>query len=234
MGMCDAIVVTSLLSTFLGGASRAVRRNSDQNDLDRTAVRILDAALTEATSRGLAGVSVEGIARSAGVNRATIYRRFGDREGLLAAFAALEGERMACVLLSATSGIEDPEHRLIAGFVAAVSYAHSHPVIARAARLEPASLIEVGLAEDARLLRLAGDFVAAELRHAQKFGRAMHLDADLAGETFARLFASLILLPGGRLNVDNNSDLERYARSTLVPMLLGVPTAVHAKAASPE
>ncbi len=190
---------------------------------DRTAQRILDAALAEAAAQGLHGLTTEGVARRAGVNRVTVYRRFGDREALLAALAAREGHRMATALTEATATIEDPDERFVEGFTAAIRLAREHPIIARTARHEPEALVAAGLADDAALLRIGAAFMAAAVRHAQRQGRALHLDPDAAGETAARLFAAFVLLPAGGINLHDDDATRAYARDTLVPMLLGPP-----------
>lgn len=207
----------NLLTTFLSGATKALPGNDD-----RTAREILDATLLEAASRGLRALPMEGIARRAGVNRGTLYRRFGDRDGVVAALAAREGQRVRAALAEATDGLDDPADRLVEGFVAAVRYANAHPLVRRAAELEPETLIAAGLADDARLLRIGADVLAAEIRTAQAEGLALHLtDPDQAGETLARLFASFVLLPGGAIDLADEDAMRSYARNTLVPMLLG-------------
>ncbi|HEY5345815.1 MAG TPA: TetR/AcrR family transcriptional regulator [Verrucomicrobiae bacterium] len=54
-------------------------------DPDRTRRRILDAALSEFSTRGFAGARVGGIARCAQVNKRMIYHYFDDKEGLFRA-----------------------------------------------------------------------------------------------------------------------------------------------------
>src|SRR5918996_1368135 len=49
---------------------------------------ILQAALEEVAERGYEGLSVEGIAARAGVGKATVYRRWANRDEVLAAAAA--------------------------------------------------------------------------------------------------------------------------------------------------
>jgi AcrR family transcriptional regulator len=156
------------------------------------------------------------------VNRVTLYRRFGDREGVVAALAEREGQRMRAALHAATADLDDPGDRLVEGFVAAVRYTNTHPLVRRAAEVEPETLIAAGLADDARLLRIGGDFLAAEIRQAQASGEALHLtDPEQAGETLARVFASFVLLPGGRVDLADEDAVRAYARGTLVPMVLG-------------
>jgi len=188
---------------------------------DLSGERILDAALQEAAAQGTAGLTTEGVARRAGVNRVTVYRRFGDRDALLAALAIREGHRMAATLTQATADIDNPDDRFVEGFVAALQIAREHPLIARTARHEPAALIQAGLADDAALLRIGGAFMSAAICNAQAHGRAEHLDPDQAGETAARMFAAFVLLPGGIIDLHDNEAARIYARRTWVPMLLG-------------
>lgn len=191
---------------------------------DRTANRILDGALAEAAAHGLKSLSIEAVARRAGVNRVTVYRRFGDRDALVAALAAREGHRMSMALLAAVAEVEDPEERLVEGFLASLRYARAHPLIVRAAQVEPEALIGAGLADDAALLRIGAVFLAGGIRDAQRARGAHHVDPDQAGETLARLFASFVLLPGGHLDPTSEVLMRDYSRRTLIPMLL-VPKA---------
>lgn len=188
---------------------------------DATGEEILDAALAEGAARGLGNLAMERVAKRAGVNRVTIYRRYGDRDGLVSALAAREGYRMSAALAAVAARIDDPATRLVEGFVAALRYASAHPLISSAAQHEPESLIAAGLSDDARLLRIATDFLAGEVRVLQEAGLARGLDPRQVGETVARLFASFVLLPGGLLDASDEAMMRDYARRTLVPMLLG-------------
>jgi AcrR family transcriptional regulator len=86
-----------------GGLRADARRNHEQ----------VLAAAREAFVEGGAGVPLEDVARRAGVGIATLYRRFGDREGLLRAvvMAALEDSRAAAeaALESADEGADGLE-----------------------------------------------------------------------------------------------------------------------------
>lgn len=55
--------------------------------------RILDAAAAEFAARGLDGTRMEHVARRAGVNKALVYRHFGDKGGLFTATLARELSR---------------------------------------------------------------------------------------------------------------------------------------------
>lgn len=189
---------------------------------DATATKILDAAVAACAAQGIGAVTIDGVARRAGVNRVTVYRRFGDRDALLQAMTLREGEQMALGIMTVLEGIDDPVEQLVEGFAAALRLAEAHPVIRRTAEHEPQDLIAAGLADDAALLRMGSAFAAAGVRRLQANGRATHLDADAVGETMARLFASFVLLPAQHaIDVRTQDGARSYARRTLVPLLLG-------------
>ena len=191
---------------------------------DPTATKILDAVVVAIAANGISALTVDGVARRAGVNRTTIYRRFGDRDALLLAMTLREGERMAQGILHSLNGVEDPADQLVEGFAAALRLAEAHPVIRRTAEHEPQDLIAAGLADGAALLRLGSSFAAAGVQKLQSAGRATHLDAEVVGETMARLFASFVLLPPQHvIDVRSEAGARSYARQTLVPLLLGIP-----------
>jgi AcrR family transcriptional regulator len=58
-----------------------------QASIDRTAAGIVAAARLELERAPAGGLSVGSVARRAGVTRATVYNRFGSRQGLVAALA---------------------------------------------------------------------------------------------------------------------------------------------------
>ncbi|MFI5778945.1 TetR/AcrR family transcriptional regulator [Nocardia sp. NPDC051570] len=191
-------------------------------DADRTVERILDATVMEAASSGVSRLKIDAVARRAEVNRTTVYRRFGDLDGLIAAATMREGGRMADTVFRAVEGVDDPAGRLVEGFVACMRMAREHPVIARTAALEPDRLIAAGLADDAALLRLGSSVVAQLIREAQTEGHATHLDADEAGQTVAMMFAACVLMPTEHgIDLRTDESVRAYAQRTVAPMILG-------------
>ncbi len=64
---------------------------------ERTSGRegVLDAAESCLERFGLAKTTIEDVAQEAGLSRATVYRQFGNRDGLLLALATRDAERTA-------------------------------------------------------------------------------------------------------------------------------------------
>lgn len=210
-------IVTGIL--IRGFSSRVGKRDVAPN---RTDTRILDAAVHEAAANGVDGITIEGVARRAGVNRTTVYRRFGDRDSLLEMLVLREGRALSQQIADAVGSITDPREVVIESFAAAIRFVREHPVLERIARLEPESLIAGALANDAAVLRFGARFVADGIRAANTDTIVHHVDPDEAGEVMARLFAAFVLLPG-TVTIDLHSDqgVRTFAARTLAPMLFG-------------
>ena len=123
---------------------------------DATATRILDAAVATCAAHGIGELTIDGVARRAGVNRVTVYRRFGDRDALLHAMTLREGERMARGILEAIEGLEDPVEQLVEGFAAALRRLQD---AGRATHLDPDAVGET-------MARLFASFVLLPAQHA--------------------------------------------------------------------
>lgn len=67
--------------------ARNYRLGRRQVAIDRTAASIVSAARLDLEQAPAGGLSVGSVARRAGVTRATVYNRFGSRQGLIAALA---------------------------------------------------------------------------------------------------------------------------------------------------
>ena len=152
---------------------------------------ILDAALALAAASGLRHLTMDDVARRAGVGRMTVYRRFGSRDALLDALAGREARRCLAEL-EAASPIDAPlEVQLTAGFETALRLIREHPLLARLARVEPDSVLHAFT--ESELLELCTVFLT------DRFER-MGMDADpQLAELLVRVAISFILLPDTRV-----------------------------------
>ncbi len=69
--------------------------------------RILDALAALLRETGLVGTSLEQVAKRAGVGPATLYRQFGDRAGLLRAYASERSPRRLVAILDADGPLRE-------------------------------------------------------------------------------------------------------------------------------
>lgn len=89
---------------------------------------LVTAALRELAKEGIAGVSLRGVARRAGVTPPAVYRHFADKDALLAAVAAECAERLANVMIAAAGeGAEHPLEAFRAIGIALVRFAVENP-----------------------------------------------------------------------------------------------------------
>lgn len=182
---------------------------------DRTSDRILDAALTVAAAVGMQRLTMDEVARRARVGRMTVYRRFGDREGLVEALAIRETRRCLAALDAATDPHQPIADQVAEGFVTSIRIAAEHPILARAARVEAESVLD---ALNGGAFAAAVAFLADRLRRAQAAGVLAAGDVDASAELLVRIALSFALVPGG-LGQAGEERLRAIAREHLVPLL---------------
>jgi AcrR family transcriptional regulator len=187
-------------------------RRAEPDALD---VRILDAALAEFETYGLRRVSVEDVARRAGVARTTIYRRFSNKEQLLQAVILRECRRFLSRIAAATEGLPARE-ALVEGFVAGLREARSNPLLARVAQSEPEAFLPQLSMNGGAVMLAARDILADRL------GRDRPQDGEELNtvcEILLRVALSLLLVPGGGLAVDDDEAARALARRHLIRLL---------------
>lgn len=90
--------------------------------------KLLDAVGRVFRARGLAGLTLEGVAQEAGVSPITVYRRFGDRKGLLQAFVAERTPRRLAAQLP-VDGSGDPAADLLLLTRESLAFVRAHPEV---------------------------------------------------------------------------------------------------------
>ena len=152
---------------------------------------ILDAALAIAAASGLRHLTMDDVARKAGVGRMTVYRRFKSRDALIDALAGREARRCLAAL-DAASPVDAPlEEQVVAGFTTAQRLIREHPLLARLARVEPDTVLDAFT--QSSLLPMITAFLHDRMRRS-----GMRGDEQLA-ELLVRVAISFILMPDTRI-----------------------------------
>lgn len=185
----------------------------DTDDLD---TRILDAALAEFETYGLRRVSVEDVAKRAGVARTTIYRRFTNKEQLLQAVILRECRRFLTAIAAATEDLPTPEDAVVEGFVAGLQGARTHPLMTRVLQSEPEAFLPQLSMNGGAVMVAARDILADRLRRARPNDPQ---DFQTVAEVLLRVAVSLLLVPGGGLVLDDEDAIRAFARDYLTRML---------------
>jgi AcrR family transcriptional regulator len=194
-----------------------------------TDVDILEAALEQFALTGIRRTSTDDVARRAGVNRATVYRRFGSREQLLAAAYLHEAGRVLEQLTArvpdvpdAPGGDFDPVENVVTMFTEAVALMRGHTLLQRMLEVDHDQVAHSMTAGAADVLGFAADTIAHRVRELHRWrGTEPPADPSDLGHTVARLIHSLVLTPGGGPDLGSPDAARRYAAAVVVPMVLG-------------
>lgn len=120
---------------------------------DITKQKILDAAETEFSERGLYGARVDEIAERAGVNKRMLYAHFGNKEQLYITVLTMVYNRMAQAdseLLADNPSCTDMIRRVIKGYF---SFLYENPTFVRMLMWENLNHADYIRASDAKLLK---------------------------------------------------------------------------------
>jgi AcrR family transcriptional regulator len=185
--------------------------------LDSYAERILDAAGEELAAYGLRRTTLDDIAARAGVGRATLYRRFSNRDALLAALVARDARRLIANVDAEMRVHDTASERLIAAFLAFISQLRDHELLRRVVVSDPDVILPI--LTSPLTLALGRDYIAAQAAREQAEGAELAADPAVIGEMLARFAHSLALTPDTVLPLDDDEALRALARATLVPLV---------------
>ncbi|MFJ3230798.1 TetR/AcrR family transcriptional regulator [Streptomyces sp. NPDC086787] len=204
----DPLTAPRLLEVGMGPAEPGLRA-----DAARNRARLLEAAALLIAEHGVAGVTMEAVAAAAGVGKGTVFRRFGDRTGLLTALLDHTARRLQADFLGGPPplGPGAPPAERLRAFGVAVLY--------RAAEQLDLQLAAQPEAER----RFSHPSVQALHTHVVMLLRQIHPDADcdlLARPLLACLDPALIShltrqcgMPMERLEAGWNDLVDRIART---------------------
>ena len=205
--------------------ARALDRDVAPPD-DAASERILDAALAISAATGVRSLTMDTVARRAGVARMTVYRRFGDRDSLVEALGVRETRRCLAELDAAADPAQPIAEQVAAGFVTSLRLAAEHPLLARLAQVEPEVVLGTLTVAHGGAFAAAVAFLSGRLRQSQEAGvLGTEVDVDVAAELLCRVAFSYVLLPHSALPLDDEDALRAIARRHLVPLLGGTPDA---------
>ncbi|MTE15958.1 TetR/AcrR family transcriptional regulator [Nocardia aurantiaca] len=187
---------------------------------DAVDTRIKEAALEQFSLVGIRRTSADDIAKRAGVNRATLYRRMGGREEITRAALTHEVRRTLVAIEQGIGDIADPLERHTRGFVITVTTLRDHPLLRRLFAVDRDEVLGWLTLEAGEILRIATEFVTVQVNA----GRAqLGLDAGEQSEFYAttivRLIHSLVLTPDAPPLLDSEERLRDYAVRYLQPLL---------------
>ncbi|WP_245547968.1 TetR/AcrR family transcriptional regulator [Nocardia pneumoniae] len=194
---------------------------SPKNEDDSVESRILDAALVQFEKVGVKKTTIEDVARQAGVDRVTVYRRVGSRDDLVRAVVSRE----VGAVLAEVAQIPD-RHDNIADlvadiFVTVLTRWRNHSLVHRMLTIEPDRMITKLTTEGATTFAMSVATAAAALERAIERELLPETpDVTARAEVVCRVVHSLILAPDGGMRLDSDSEMNDFARKYLLPIIV--------------
>lgn len=192
---------------------------SVQTAEDAASEQILDAALALAAASGLRHLTMDDIARRAGVGRMTVYRRFGSKSALVDALAVRECRRCLTTIAQALDPQDRFVDRAVSLFVIVLRIVREHPLLERLARLEPEAFLTELTRDGSAVFRLVREFLIGMVAEAQRRGELPTGDPAVLAELGLRLGASFVLMPDSALPLEDEVATRAAVRELLVQLL---------------
>jgi AcrR family transcriptional regulator len=187
---------------------------------DALSERVLDAALALAAASGIRNLTMDEVARRAGVGRMTVYRRFGDKAALVQALTVRESRRCLGQLDAAAPADAPIEEQVAEGFVTSLRMAREHPLLNRLAKLEPETVLAT-FTRDTGVFAAMRAFLAARLRASQEAGVLGPMDVEQTAELIVRVTLSFVLIQETVLDLEDDDSAREAARRMVLPLLRG-------------
>jgi len=185
---------------------------------DAISQRVLDAALELAAASGLRHLTMDDVARRAGVGRMTVYRRFASRDALIDTLAVRECRRCLAEIASALDPGDPVAERLAALATATLRVIREHPLLERLARVEPEALLGELTRGDSAVFRLVRDFLIGQIIEGQSADELVEGDPAVLAEIGVRLGASFVLMPDSVLPLADEDASREAFRGLIAPL----------------
>lgn len=193
---------------------------------DATTEHILDAAVVEFEQHGFRRVALEDVARRARVSRTTIYRRFANKDDLVAAVIERENVRLFGAIAEDLKHAGPQANYYVEAFTLSILKFRRHRVLDRMIADEPGLVLELaGRHYPAALERMADALrVIFPAGFAERIGEPTV--RELA-DTILRYAAMVLLLPSAQ-PLDTAEDIRAFATQHFLPSLPAALRAVPA------
>jgi AcrR family transcriptional regulator len=196
------------------------------SDSPSTTEAILDAAVVEFEQHGFRRVALDDVARRAGISRTTIYRRFRNKDELIAAVIERENVTLFADIATELKRAGPQSNYYVEAFTLAILRFRKHRVLDRMIRDEPALVLELaGRHYGAAIVRMGEALrVIFPAGFAERIGEnAVNEFAD----TILRYAAMVLLLPSAQ-PLEGPDDIRTFATRHFLPSLPAALRAVTA------
>ncbi len=182
--------------------------------------RILDAAYKLIKRHGLRRTTMADIVRESGVSKATLFRRFKNRQELLRSLMTREVIGFLNNLNDRIAQETDPRERLVEIFVYFCEVAANNAMLRRLLETDPETVLPLLTVDGERLLSFGNEFILTELRRAVDAGCKLTAPPEVCAELITRISHSYLLYPASVAPLNDADALRDMFRATLVRLIL--------------
>lgn len=187
---------------------------------------ILDAAVVEFERHGFRRVALDDVARRAGVSRTTIYRRFANKDELVAAVIERENVKLFADIANELKTAGPQSNYYVEAFTSAIVKFRTHRVLHQMITDEPGLLLELAGRHHGSAVARIGEALRIIFPpgFAERIGPAV---VDELADCILRYAAMALLLPGAQ-PLQTADDIRVFARLHFLPSLPAALRAVPA------
>ncbi len=181
--------------------------------------RVLDATESCLQRFGLAKTTIEDVARTSGLSRATVYRQFRNRDALLLAVAARDADRVASQAERYLQRFEGVGSWIVEGMLFCLREIPKRPVLSQFLAPQEFGAASRMLLTSDRMLTIGAEILRPMFEPARNEGQ-LHEDLELDSlmEWVLRILTSYLAVPGPPTRTED--DLRRLFRGMLLPAVL--------------
>jgi AcrR family transcriptional regulator len=180
---------------------------------------MLDAAASCLERFGLAKTTIEDVAQAAELSRATLYREFGNRDGLLLAVATRDAERTASEAELYLRQFDDVGSWIVEGMLFCLREIPKRPVLSQFLAPQEFGAASRLILTSERMLAIGTEILLPMFELARREGLLQQdLDLESLMEWVLRILMSYLAVPVPATRTEE--DLRRLLRGMLLPAVL--------------
>jgi AcrR family transcriptional regulator len=193
---------------------------------DPTTETILDAAVVEFERHGFRRVALDDVARRARVSRTTIYRRFSNKDELVAAVTERENATLFADIAAELKQAGPQSNYYVEAFTLSILKFRRHRVMDRMITDDPALVLELGRQHHGAAIERMAE--ALRVIFPEGFAERIGEQAvDELADTILRYAAMVLLLPSAQ-PLETADDIRAFASQHFLPSLPAALRAVPA------
>lgn len=199
-------MTSSLIDSLLDRA--AVSPVSNEHDA------ALDGALAAFLDFGLRRTSVNEISKRSGISPATLYRWFGNKDGIVAAVVLREIQRFLADLETQIDPTAPPADQLAEVTVLVARQLRHQPLLQRLIETEPEDLLPRLTTHGWPIIEAGAQYLCGRIQRLIDDGTLETFDPRPLAEILARVTHSLMLTPTTSLRLDDDDSIRAEAKAT--------------------